>query len=114
MRLSRKKVTSATHAVPEIHFEEQELTSFGGLLVFQRLFNELDLRSRLRTTVRHLPDDAGGASDREPPRREGARLHPSETCSVQQLQRLTDRRNGGPYGASIYVTGPARRPCHRL
>ena len=37
MRVSRKAVTSATHAIPEIHFEEQELTSFGGLVMLQAL-----------------------------------------------------------------------------
>jgi hypothetical protein len=64
MRLSREQVTSATHAVPEIRFEEQELTSFGGLLVFQSLFKEIDLRSRLRAAVRHLPSSGGYCASR--------------------------------------------------
>lgn len=55
MRLSRKSVASATHAVPEVRFEEQDITSFGGLVVLQPLLNALDLRRRLRQAVRHLP-----------------------------------------------------------
>lgn len=59
MRLSRKQVSSATHALPEVRFEQQELTSFGGLVLVQALFGRLDLRARLRAAVRHLP--ASGA-----------------------------------------------------
>lgn len=55
MRLSRKQVSSASHALPEVRFEEQELTSFGGLVMVQALFGKLDLRSRLRAAIRHLP-----------------------------------------------------------
>ena len=64
MRLSRKQVTSATHALPEIRFEEQELTSFGGLIVLQALFGRLDLRGRLRAAVRHLPSSGGYCASR--------------------------------------------------
>ena len=59
MRVSRKDVTSATHAIPEIRFEEQELTSFGGLVMLQTLLQEIGLRSRLRAAVRHLPSSSG-------------------------------------------------------
>ncbi len=59
MRVSRKDVTSATHAIPEIRFEEQELTSFGGLVMFQALLQATDLRARLRAAVRHLPSGGG-------------------------------------------------------
>lgn len=59
MRLSRKQVSSASHAIPEVRFEEQELTSFGGLVMVQALFSKLNLRSRLRAAVRHLPSGGG-------------------------------------------------------
>ena len=55
MRLSRKQTTSSTHSVPEVRFEEQQLTSFGGLVVLQALVSDLDLRARLRSATRHLP-----------------------------------------------------------
>jgi hypothetical protein len=54
MKLSRKQVQSKTHAVPELRFEDQKLTSFAGLFVFQLLFQRLDLRNRLRDCFRHL------------------------------------------------------------
>jgi len=59
MRVSRKDVSSASHAVPEVRFEDQELTSFGGLVLLQAVDQALGLRARLRSAVRHL--SAGGA-----------------------------------------------------
>jgi hypothetical protein len=64
MRVSRKNVTSATHAIPEIQFEDQELTSFGGLVMLQALLRDADLRARLRATVRHLPSSGGYCASR--------------------------------------------------
>jgi hypothetical protein len=64
MRVSRKDVTSATHALPEIRFEEQELTSFGGLVILQALLRETRLRSRLRLAVRHLRSSGGYCASR--------------------------------------------------
>jgi hypothetical protein len=55
MRFSRKTTKAATHSVPEVRFEDQELTSFGGLVLFQVFALDFDLRNRLRTAVRHLP-----------------------------------------------------------
>lgn len=54
MKLSRNQVQSKTHAVPELRFEDQKLTSFAGLFVFQLLFQRLDLKNRLRNCFRHL------------------------------------------------------------
>lgn len=48
VKLSRNQVQSKTHAVPELRFEDQKLTSFAGLFVFQLLFQRLDLKNRLR------------------------------------------------------------------
>jgi len=64
MRVSRKDVTSATHAVPEIRFEEQELTSFGGLVMLQALLRTIDLRARLRATVQHMQSSSGYCASR--------------------------------------------------
>src|SRR5947199_6722957 len=54
MKLSRNQVQSKTHATPELRFEDQKLTSFAGLFVFQLLFQRLDLKRRLRHCFRHL------------------------------------------------------------
>jgi len=47
MRVSRKDVSSASHALPGIRFEEQELTSFGGLVLLAQADDE-NLVARLR------------------------------------------------------------------
>lgn len=54
MKLSRNQVQSKTHATPELRFEDQKLTSFAGLFIFQLLFQRLDLKSRLRKCFDHL------------------------------------------------------------
>jgi hypothetical protein len=54
MRSSRKKVSSASHALPEVQFAEHDLTSFGGLVVFQAFLQGINLKRRLRHCVRHL------------------------------------------------------------
>jgi hypothetical protein len=48
MKLSRKAVRRKTHAIPTFRFEQQRLTSFSGLVLFQVLFGQLDLKRRLR------------------------------------------------------------------
>lgn len=54
MKLSRNQVRSKAHAIPELRFEDQKLTSFAGLYIFQLLFQRLDFKSRLRHCFRHL------------------------------------------------------------
>lgn len=54
MKLSRDQVRRKTHAIPELRFEDQTLTSFAGLFLFQLLFQRLDLKQRLRNCFRHL------------------------------------------------------------
>jgi hypothetical protein len=56
MKLSRKAVRRKTHAIPTLQFEQQRLTSFSGLLLFQVLFGRLDLKRRLRACF-----ETGGA-----------------------------------------------------
>lgn len=48
MKLSRRQVRRKTHALPILRFEQQRLTSFSGLFLFQVLFDRLRLRQRLR------------------------------------------------------------------
>lgn len=48
MKLSRKQVERKARTLPELRFEDQRLTSFSGLVLFQALFARLDLQSALR------------------------------------------------------------------
>ena len=51
---SRKQVHKATRKLPQLKFEDQRLTSFSGLILFQSLFEHLDLKQKLRRCARHL------------------------------------------------------------
>ena len=48
MKYSKIAINSKTHAVPTIRFDEQHLTSFSGLVIFQLLLKALQLKSRLK------------------------------------------------------------------
>lgn len=54
MKLSRQQVQRKTHALPDLRFEDQQLTSFAGLFLFQSLFQRLSLKQRLRDAFHHL------------------------------------------------------------
>jgi hypothetical protein len=41
------------HADPLIRFENQQLTSFRGLLIFQQLFKRIELKQRLKRYFAH-------------------------------------------------------------
>jgi len=60
MEPSKSSVHSKTYAIPEIRFEDQKLTSFSGLTVFQKLFDHLSLKQSLRQCsqpVQGIADD---------------------------------------------------------
>ncbi len=54
MKAGRPATHRKTHALPTLRFEQQRLTSFAGLVLFQKLFAALRLRERLRTCFAHL------------------------------------------------------------
>jgi hypothetical protein len=54
MKLTRFDVRRRGNHVPTIRFEDQRLTSFGGLVVFQKLFQVLALKKKLRKCFRHM------------------------------------------------------------
>lgn len=54
MKLCRSHVRRQVHAIPQLKFERQTLTSFAGLVLFQQLFALLNLTPRLRACLRHL------------------------------------------------------------
>ena len=58
MKISKRSVLRAIGSRPTLRFEEQALTSFSGLVLFQALFRQLDLVPRLRRCFRHRPATA--------------------------------------------------------
>jgi hypothetical protein len=54
MKISKFDALSATSNHLNLRFEEQDLTSFAGLVIFQRLFAHLGLYKRLARCFRHV------------------------------------------------------------
>lgn len=55
MKYSKAAIHRKYHRLPELRFEDQKLTSYSGLILFQALFAQLGLRDRLSRCFRHLP-----------------------------------------------------------
>lgn len=54
MKCSKAEIHRKTHRIPEIRFEDQKLTSFAGLVVYQALFSRIGLKQQLSGCFRHL------------------------------------------------------------
>jgi len=54
VKYSKNEIQSRVRKIPEIKFEDQRLTSFAGLVIFQSLFYKLHLKERLRRCLTHL------------------------------------------------------------
>ena len=54
MKSSKAQITAKFHKIPMIRFEDQQLTSFSGLLIFQLLFKRINLKNRLRKCFARL------------------------------------------------------------
>jgi hypothetical protein len=54
VKSSKVEIMSREHKIPEIRFEDQRLTSFAGLIVFQRLFKQLAIKQKLQNCFSHL------------------------------------------------------------
>lgn len=54
MKCSRAEIHRKTHKLPALSFEDQQLTSFSGLVIFQALFTRLQLKWRLSGCFQHL------------------------------------------------------------
>lgn len=54
MRLNKAEIYHSARTIPALKFEDQQLTSFGGLVVFQNLFNKLDLQKKLAACTEHI------------------------------------------------------------
>ena len=55
MKLAKADIYSQASSIPTLKFEEQQLTSFAGLVVFQKLFESCRLKARLQEACAHLP-----------------------------------------------------------
>lgn len=54
MKNSRSRVRMKATAIPMLRFEDQRLTSFAGVVVLQRFFQLIALKTRLRQCFRHV------------------------------------------------------------
>lgn len=54
MKSSKSQIHAKFYKIPDIRFEDQKLTSFSGLLIFQLLFKRLNLKHRLKKCFDHL------------------------------------------------------------
>ena len=54
MKSSRSSVHCKTHTIPDLKFEEQTLTSFAGLVMFQQFFACINLKAKLSQCFGHL------------------------------------------------------------
>ena len=56
MKFRKQAILARFHKMPILHFEDQQLTSFGGVIVFQALFKRLELNARLKGCFQPLKD----------------------------------------------------------
>jgi hypothetical protein len=54
VKSSKAQIYAKFHKIPEINFEERQLTSFAGILLFQLLFKRLGLKNKLKRCFSHL------------------------------------------------------------
>ena len=54
MKLSKAQFHSRVYEIPEIYFEDQRLSSFSGLIIFQAFFSKLDLKNKLKKCFEHI------------------------------------------------------------
>ena len=54
VKSSRAQIHAKLHKIPTIQFEDQKLSSFSGLLIFQALFRSLNLKARLKKCFDHI------------------------------------------------------------
>ena len=54
MKVAKADIYRQVSSLPALKFEEQQLTSFAGLVVFQKLFETCQLKARLHEACAHL------------------------------------------------------------
>jgi Transposase DDE domain group 1 len=56
VKLSKSQVHTNVQSIPELRFEDQRLSSFSGCVLFQSLFQKLNLRDQLCRCFEHRPE----------------------------------------------------------
>ena len=54
MKSSKAQIMAKFHKIPAVRFEDQKITSFSGLLIFQLFFKRIDLKQQLKNCFTHL------------------------------------------------------------
>jgi len=54
LRFAKSNIYTKASSIPKLRFEDQQLTSYAGIVVFQKLFAELNLKERIRKACAHL------------------------------------------------------------
>ena len=54
MKSSKAQIQAKFHKIPQMRFEDQQITSFSGLLIFQLLFKRINFKRRLKNCFVHL------------------------------------------------------------
>jgi len=54
VKSSKAQIHTKFHKLPDIKFEDQQLTSFSGLLIFQLLFKRIELKDKLQKCFSNL------------------------------------------------------------
>ena len=52
MKHSKSEIQSKAYSLPELKFENQALTSFAGLVIFQKFLAAMNLKPRLQSCFR--------------------------------------------------------------
>lgn len=58
MRFRKSDIISKVHTIPELKFENQSLTSFSGLVLFQIFFQKIKLGEKLKKVFSHQKDNS--------------------------------------------------------
>ena len=54
VKSSKAQIHAKYHKIPTFRFEDQQLTSFSGLLIFHLLFKRIDLKNKLKSCFSHV------------------------------------------------------------
>ncbi len=54
VKSSKAQIYTKFHKIPQVLFEDQKLTSFSGLLIFQLLFKRMNLKNKLKKCFSHM------------------------------------------------------------
>lgn len=54
VKSSKAQILTKFHKIPKIQFEDQQLTSFSGIVIFQLLFKNFNLKNKLKKCFNHI------------------------------------------------------------